>query len=60
MALTHWPNVLWGLDFQFDSTEDGRGAEDLLAASQRLLIETGHHLQFCDSPYMVSQRQADS
>jgi len=32
---------------------------DLLAASQRLLIEAGHHVQFCESPYMDGQRRAD-
>ncbi len=32
---------------------------DLLVASQRLLIEAGHHVQLCESPYMDDERRAD-
>lgn len=32
---------------------------EVLAASQRLLIEAGHQVQLCESPYMGDVRRAD-
>lgn len=31
---------------------------DVLFASQRLLVGTGHQVQLCDSPYMEDERRA--
>jgi hypothetical protein len=37
----------------------GPEVRDLLIASQRLLIEAGHHVRLCESPFMDEPRIAD-
>lgn len=32
---------------------------ELLVAAERLLVETGHHVQLCENPYMDRSQQAD-